>query len=352
MAHAYNLLVMPLIVFGIILIILKPSSRRLWLWTIFWLFVLYLAWYPDSFDYLLELLRMERLKALNLGMEFLLIYISILFIIILIFSMDSRLNRITREIMHLLAHKEDTFIEKVSLIAPAWNEADNIRGLTEELVNASKLLPMEWEVLLVNDGSLDDTGKICDEMAKQYSQVRAVHHKVNKGKTAALETGARESRGDIVVLIESDRQYDPRDLINLLHPFKEGFDFVNGWRLVRSDKFHRRLLSGTYNWFLRSLFETPFRDHNSGYKAFKKETILSVLNTLNRVHLGGPHRLFLVMGEKLGYRGAEMPVQHFGRTAGQSYINPFKTPLGTLKDLLKIRLLLSYRKKKLLGSNE
>lgn len=335
-------------VIGCFFIFLIPTSKKTWIWTIFWAFSLYFAINPTKIRKVLRFIQMEKIVQSELATEFLLFFLLICIVFALISAMDSRLNRITRELMQLLVMEVKPQALNVSLILPAYNEEENISALTEKLIEAANTLSMEYEILLVDDGSKDRTGEICDQLSKKYPNVQAEHHSQNQGKTKAFETGVKRCKGTVAVLIETDLQYSPRDLKTLLRPFKEDFDFVNGWRVVRSDKLHRRILSGTYNYLVRSLFGTPFRDHNSGYKAFKKDVIMKIYKHLNKVKLTGPHRYFLVIAEQLGYRGSEVPVQHYPRPAGTSYINPFRTPLATFADMVRIRLLLSYRKTRFL----
>lgn len=336
-------------VVGCFFIFLIPTSKKAWIWTILWAFGLYFANNPVEASSVLRFLKMEQIVKSELVTEFLLFFILIVIMFTLISAMNSRLNRITRELMQLLVMEGEPQVLNVSLILPAYNEEENITAVTEKLVEVSNTLSMEYEILLVDDGSTDRTGEICDQMSKKYPNVRAERHSQNLGKTKAYETGVKRCKGAVAVLIDTDLQYSPRDLSTLLRPFKEGFDFVNGWRVVRSDKLHRKILSVTYNYFLRSLFGTPFRDHNSGYKAFQKDVIMRIYEHLNKVKLTGPHRFFLAIAEQLGYRGIEVPIQHYPRPAGTSFVNPFKTPLIAFADMLRIRLLLSYRKSRFLA---
>jgi len=130
----------------------------------------------------------------------------------------------------------------------------------------------------------------------------------------------------------------------------EGYDVVNGWRIGRSDRLHRTFLSSSYNFMVRHLFGTGIRDHNSGFKAFRKTAYLQIIGALQRLKLGGPHRYFLAAARALDLKIAEVPVRHYARGGGKSYINPVKTPMQTFRDMLKLRLILSWRKSRFLGS--
>ena len=103
-----------------------------------------------------------------------------------------------------------------------------------------------------------------------------------------------------------------------------------------------------YSFLVRNLFGTGVRDHNSGFKAFRKDAYLQIINALQNLTLGGPHRYFLASAVALNLKVTEVPVRHYDRGGGKSYINPVKTPLQTFRDMIKLRLVLSWRKKKFL----
>jgi hypothetical protein len=150
-----------------------------------------------------------------------------------------------------------------------------------------------------------------------------------------------------VLIIQTDWQYDPEEIELLVKPIEKGYDIVNGWRILRADRMHRIAMSKTYNFLQRNVLNTPFRDHNSGFKAFRRETIESLFKLIQNLNLIGPHRFLLALANINGYRITEVPVHHYPRKKGKSYIRIDKTPGHVLHDILKLRFLLSYRKSKL-----
>lgn len=238
----------------------------------------------------------------------------------------------------------------ISIILPAFNEGKNLPPLVDELVETLNRYELDGEIILVNDGSEDNTFDICEEFASRYDNVIAIHHKTNQGKTMAQAAGFLQARGKYVFLLESDRQYDPRDIPRFIPSLQLDYDIVNGWRRHRSDSLHRILLSKAYNLLHRVVFGVSIYDHNSGFKAFRREVAIKLYDRVLIEELGfgkSYHRIGLSLAKNMGFTIDEVPIRHYKRASGESYINPFKTPLKTLVALLKLRYLLSFKREKL-----
>lgn len=234
-----------------------------------------------------------------------------------------------------------------SVIMPAYNEYQNLKTLIPATVNALRAKKIKFEAVVINDGSKDETGKIIDEMAKRYKEIRALHHPKNLGKTAAMQTGFKAAKGDIVVLFETDWQYDCRDIPPMVKKLrKEGVDIVNGKRVGRADKPHRKVMSKVFNRIHYLLFKSSITDNNSGLKAFKKNVALK-LYTLDPTGFYGMHRILLTLATLAGYKAVEVPVRHYARKAGKSYINPHIIVFQTLHDIIKLRIMATFLKEKL-----
>ncbi len=231
-----------------------------------------------------------------------------------------------------------------SVIMPAYNEYENLKTLIPATVNAIRAKKMKFEAVIINDGSKDETGKLIDEMAEKYKEVRPLHHPKNLGKTAAMQTGFKAAKGDIVVLFETDHQYCPEDIPPMVKKLREkNVDIVNGKRTGRADKPHRKLMSKVFNRIQNLLFKTSVTDNNSGLKAFKKDAALK-LYTLDPKRFYGMHRVLLTLATLSGYKIAEVPVRHYPRKAGESYINPHIIVLKTLHDIIRLRIMASFLK--------
>lgn len=236
----------------------------------------------------------------------------------------------------------------ISIISPAYNESENLPNLVKNITKVLASSGVQAEIIIVDDGSTDGTDKVCELIASQHLNVKVFHHKQNLGKTLAMSTGIQNAQGKYVFLFESDGQYDPQDIPQILELLKLGQDVVNGWRMIRCDPRYRIILSGTYNWLLRLFFKTGLRDHNSGLKAFNKEVALRIFSPKFIKTLGinprAYHRIALVVAKKFNYVITEMPVKHYPRHTGRSYIHPLKTPWETFKAILKLLYVLRFRK--------
>lgn len=333
-----------MIAIGVFILLLIPRSAKAWVWCLAWGSLLFLLLNRGVTDILVTSLGITGIMESRLVVETLLLGTALLGIAVYVLYLGAQLRKVTETTLAMLTPRRMPS-EKVSLIMPAFNEEASIGSLTDRLVKIAKELGIKNEIVLVDDGSKDRTGQICDDLAKKHDTVRSTHHSKNLGKTKAFETGVSKATGDVVVLLETDWQYDPRDLVSLLMPLSENYDAVNGWRIHRRDRFYRIWMSKVYNFILRRMFGTNLRDHNSGYKAFRKKTALDIYKSVNKIGLTGPHRFFMVMANNLGYRVAEVPVRHLPRTSGTSYISPVRTPLQVLYDMIKTRYFLTYRRK-------
>ncbi len=202
----------------------------------------------------------------------------------------------------------------LSLVLPAHNEAENIEIVVERALETLPLYTSDFEIIVVDDGSRDNTGAIIDRLAANDARVRALHHQKNRGYGAALTSGFQESTGDFVMFMDSDRQFDIAD-IGLLTPFVGRFDIVAGFRKERQDEFHRKLFAETFNLVVRMLFGVHMRDIDAAFKIFRGDMLRSL-------ELTAPGALINTeMQAKLRRQGAslvQIGVNHYPRVAGSA----------------------------------
>jgi len=232
-----------------------------------------------------------------------------------------------------LYHSEEK--EKISIVVPAYNEEQALSTLIERLVQTLKEKKIIGEIIIVNDCSSDETGKIAEEFGKKYTNIRVFHHKRRREKTAALHTGFENASGDILVMIDADLQYAPEDLPKLLRKIQQGYDVVNGWRKHRKDSLLKKIPSSIYNFISRVSFGMNIHDFNSGFKALKRE----VLEDLNLRK--GHHRFLLNIAHHKGYRVGEVEIQHFPRKHGQTKFGSSRMFWGFF-DLIALRFQLAF----------
>lgn len=225
---------------------------------------------------------------------------------------------------------------KCTTVLMLKNEEGNVGPLTEDILSVYEDRKIDGEVLLVDDGSTDRSGEICDQLAKDHPNVRAVHHETNLGRSYAIRTGFQQAKGDIVIIMDADRQYEPKQIPLFLSKMDEGFDVVTGWRKERTDTFIRRFISRTYNRFIiRRKFKLQIKDQNSGFKAFRREKAVAM--GFDPEGYQGLHRFILPLAALKGLKIAEVPIVHYDRPSGRSYIKFYTVPFITLKDFRKFK---------------
>jgi len=223
----------------------------------------------------------------------------------------------------------------LSVVVPAYNEEPSVPLLVERLVQTFEQNHLRGEIIIVDDGSMDNTGTIAEELSGKYDNVRVFHHKRRMGKTTALLTGLENTSGDIIVMIDADLQYAPEDLPKFLDKIKQGYDVVNGWRKHRKDSIFRKIPSSSYNFLSNISFGLNLHDQNSGFKAMKRE-VLKELNLRTE-----QHRFILNLAHYKGYKVGEVEIQHFPRKYGKTKYGSSRIILSLL-DLISLRLQLSF----------
>jgi len=200
----------------------------------------------------------------------------------------------------------------ISVVVPVHDEERTVALLFEELQAALEPLDRPWEVLFVDDGSVDGTFAALTRLHSQHEEVRVVRLRRNFGKAAALQAGFIQSRGEVVVTIDGDLQDDPAEIPRLLAKLEEGFDLVSGWKTRRQDSWRRRWLSKIFNFTAGRMSGLHLHDMNCGFKAYRSEVVKGL-----RLY-GELHRFIPVLAHYRGYRIAELPVNHRPRNHGRS----------------------------------
>lgn len=219
-------------------------------------------------------------------------------------------------------------LELVSVILPVYNEAENLSVLLPALDETLQALGLHYEIVVVDDGSTDETASILREMTKP--QLRVVRLRRNSGQTAALMAGIRFSRGEVLISMDGDLQNDPADIAQLLAKLDEGFDVVSGWRMNRQDaRIRRNLLSRVANKLISIVSKVPLHDYGCSLKAYRR-------SALEGVHLYGEmHRFIPIYAYWNGARVTEVPVKHHPRHRGVSKYGVERIPKVIL-DLLVV----------------
>ena len=223
--------------------------------------------------------------------------------------------------------------ETLSAVLPAYNEEENIETATKRMVEALSSLGLkDWEVIVVDDGSVDRTGEIADRLAAEDpDHIRALHHNPNRGYAEALKTGFTNARHQLIFYTDSDNQFDVREITSLL-PLIENSDIVNGFRIYRFDPLTRLVLSWGFNLLVRIIFRIKVRDIDCAFKLFRREVFDKVNIESKKFFVDAE---VLAKARYYGFRMAEVGVRHYPRPAGRSTVRPSHIP-ATLVELARI----------------
>ncbi len=229
----------------------------------------------------------------------------------------------------------------VSVVVPLYNEEDNVTPLVNAVRAAMADVP-EWELVLVDDGSRDQTPEIAERIAATEPHVRFGRLARNYGQTQAMQAGFDLAGGDVIVSMDGDLQNDPADIPRLVAKLEEGYDLVAGYRVRRQDNLlKRKVPSWIANRIIRFITRVDIRDNGCSLKAYRRWT-------LDRMPLySDMHRFLPAMAAAMaGARITEIPVRHHARQFGQSKYGLSRV-FKILADLLTITLISWFREKPL-----
>ncbi len=229
---------------------------------------------------------------------------------------------------------------KISVVIPVYNEEGNLLLLYQAVKDALANLQEEWELILVDDGSQDQSPNILTELADQDPEhIRVVLLRRNFGQTAAIAAGIDYTDGEIIFLMDADLQNDPADIPMMLEKMKEGYDVVSGWRVDRKDTFLTRTIpSKIANWVISWVTQVPLHDYGCTLKGYRREVITGF-----RLY-GEMHRFIPVYASSVGARIIEVPVRHHPRKFGKAKYGLERT-LKVILDLFTVKFLYSFANK-------
>ncbi len=230
---------------------------------------------------------------------------------------------------------KDSAASAITVVLPAFNEAENLFPVVDELVGVLESLECSFEVLIVDDGSSDATAETMVELATKHSAVRGMRLRRNVGKSTALAAAFTAVTGETVILMDADGQDDPAGIPQMLDALDGGLDLVTGRREARQDRFMKRNTSRVYNAVTARVSGVPGRDFNSGFKAMRRPVVESL------ELYGELHRYIPVLAHWYGFRVGEIEVHHRARLHGSSKFGRARYWRGFL-DLLTVRFLTSY----------
>lgn len=229
----------------------------------------------------------------------------------------------------------------LSVVFPAYNDAGTIPSMVIGARLAARNLVDDFEIVVVNDGSRDHTADVLAELELVFPELRVIHHPVNRGYGGALRTGFQAARKDLIFYTDGDAQYDPREMALLYDVWEPTSDFVNGYKIGRSDPFHRVVIGRLYHWAVRFAFGLTLRDVDCDFRLFRR----SIFDKVTLTKDSGVICVELMKKvQDQGFRLQEVPVHHFHRAYGKSQFFNFPRVARTLFDLSRMWLDLVVRK--------
>ncbi|HYU79741.1 MAG TPA: glycosyltransferase family 2 protein [Vicinamibacterales bacterium] len=238
----------------------------------------------------------------------------------------------------------------LTVFFPAYNDSGTIASLVIRAVQVAGTLTPDFEVLVINDGSRDSTATVLDELASLYpGRVRIVHHQQNRGYGGALRSGFEHATKELVFYTDGDAQYDPAEMSLLWREMRPEIDWVNGYKISRSDPLHRIIIGRVYHHIVKMLFGFKVRDVDCDFRLIRRR----VFDVVRLEKSSGV--ICLEMMKKFhdaGFRVAEVPVHHFHRAYGRSQFFNFPRLYRTAVDVLRLWWSLVIRKDHLKARSE
>ncbi|MHB1161511.1 MAG: glycosyltransferase [Chloroflexota bacterium] len=224
----------------------------------------------------------------------------------------------------------------LTVVIPVFNEEENLLSLHASLGGVLKELDRSHEVIFVDDGSTDGSGRLLRKIAELDPAVKVIRLRRNFGQTAAFSAGFDAARGEVVVTMDADLQNDPADIPALLGKLDEGFDVVSGWRKDRRDDFvTRQLPSAVANRVVSSVTGVKLHDYGCSLEAYRAEVVKGI-----RLY-GEMHRFIPAIANWMGVAVAEIPVNHSRRRFGRSKYGLSRT-FHVILDLVTVKFLSSF----------
>ena len=218
----------------------------------------------------------------------------------------------------------------ISVVVPVFNESESISHLIDEIIKVMNLNKLNYELIVINDGSKDSTLEVLENLISKFKQLIIINLRKNYGQTAAIAAGFDNAKGEIIITLDGDLQNDPSDIPKLIESINEGYDLICGWRFQRKDTLiNRKIPSKIANKLIGIVTGIYLHDYGCSLKAFKKEV-------LEDIKLYGElHRFIPVLANIEGAKIKEIKVNHRSRKYGTSKYGIDRT-FRVLMDLMTV----------------
>ena len=226
----------------------------------------------------------------------------------------------------------------VSVVLPAYNEADKLEAAVTKISQALKDYGYSFEIIIAEDGSADGTAERAEELVQKHSYVKHIHRDKRQGRGTALKNAFKQCRGEVFVYMDLDLSTDLKYLKPIVEAITvEGYDFSTGSRMLPESKVERSLSrsisSKTYNFLVRHMLGSKLRDHQCGFKAFKREPVLALLDQVEATHWFWDTEI-MVRANRRGYKIKEIAVEW--KTGRGTKVNLAKDSWNMFKQIMKL----------------
>jgi glycosyltransferase involved in cell wall biosynthesis len=221
----------------------------------------------------------------------------------------------------------------ISVFFPCYNEQENVARTVEQVLNVLEKFNADFEVIIVDDGSADRTGRIADEIASRNSRVKVVHHRTNLGYGAALQSGFKTATKKLVFYTDGDGQFDLNELPAML-PLIKQYDIVCGYRMSRRDNLIRKINGWCWTKLVCLLFGMKVRDIDCAFKLYKREIFDNIKLSSTGALISAE---ILARAVRKGYSLTEKGVHHYPRIAGAQTGANLRVIFRAFKELFKLR---------------
>ncbi len=221
----------------------------------------------------------------------------------------------------------------ISFFFPVYNDERTVRVVTEKAIKLFDEIANQYEIVIINDASPDKAGEIADQLAREYPQVKVVHHAGNKGYGAAVKSGIANTKYDWVCMVDGDDEYDILDLKRML-ALRQYYGLIIGFRYKKLYSTKRIFISHIYNAVLRTLFDTRFRDISTGIRVFHRSILDHIDLNSNSPFIGAEMAIKTMLG---GTPVGEVGIQTFPREFGSGSATSMRNIIRTIRDMLRMR---------------
>jgi len=223
--------------------------------------------------------------------------------------------------------------ESISLVIPVYNEEENIKKVVPDGLSMLSQLARDFEIIIVESGSADNTGAVVDQFAQENERIRVIHQETKLGLGSALKAGFGAARFEYIFYIDGDNPFRMSEFIRGF-PLLQEADIVCGHRTNRQDPPLRALYSKGFNLLMRILFGVKVRDVQIGFKMMRKSIFQRVKLTTDSMFIDAE---LLIKAQKAGYRITELGVEYLGKPSGKSSVT-FREVLKIARDLLWLKI--------------